>query len=400
MAKVICIHIGARAHYLLPKAIQASGKLHGMITDTWIGSSLLRSILIALPIRSLRALAGRHSEDIPSSNVQSLGLYFLVYDFYLRFKYSYSWTLIIARDKKFEHKAVQKMNRITGATTVCAISYTALECFKAARQKSLKTVLFQVDPGLEEEHIVRELVSVTNTSTDWEPAPTSYWERWKEECRMSDVIMVNSLWSKVGLVKQGIEADKIQVIPLPFNVEQRHEQFKRTYASVFSIERPLRCLFLGTLALRKGIHLVLEAASNMQDLPIEFILVGRSEIPLSEIDLKNISYKGVVTREETEHYYQQADVFLFPTLSDGFGLTQLESMAWQLPVIATKNCGEVVQDAYNGWLIDPVNTEQLIVTLKTIIKDSDQIKLRSQNCLSTVKQFSVEKFTTDIAALL
>ncbi len=55
-----------------------------------------------------------------------------------------------------------------------------------------------------------------------------------------------------------------------------------------------------------------------------------------------------------ESYYRDADVFILPTLSDGFGLTQLEAQAWKLPVIASRYCGEVVRDGFNGVVIEEV----------------------------------------------
>lgn len=61
-----------------------------------------------------------------------------------------------------------------------------------------------------------------------------------------------------------------------------------------------------------------------------------------------VRWIGSVPRSATAMYYQLADVFLFPTLSDGFGLTQLEAQAWKLPIITSKFCGEVVKDRVNG----------------------------------------------------
>ncbi|ABG58151.1 glycosyltransferase family 4 protein [Cytophaga hutchinsonii] len=399
-SKVICVHIGARAHYLLPKAIEASGQLDMLITDTWIGSGCTRYLLTLLPVRALRSLAGRYSKDISSQKVRSFGFFFLLLEFYLRFKHTYGWALIMKRDRQFQLRAVNKMHESVQANCVFGISYTALECFKIARQKGMKTILFQVDPGIEEELIVSDLLNTYASVTSWEPAPEVYWERWKQECSLADRIMVNSEWSKTGLIKHGIPAHKISVISLPFIVEKKHAAFSRVYPAAFSAERPLRCLFLGTLTVRKGIHLVIQAAKELYGLPIEFICVGRSEISDDFSTQANIVHHGLVTREETDMYYRQADVFLFPTFSDGFGLTQLESMAWQLPVIATTHCGDVVQHGKNGWIIEPVTSKELAAVLKNILSDPDLLRMCAGNCLNTVSAFNTEKFTADIASIL
>ena len=399
-SNVICVHIGARAHYLLPKAIEAAGQLQLLITDTWIGSGLLRYLLARTPLRSLRALAGRYTQDIPSHKVRSFGWYFLLLEFYLRVKHTYGWPLIVKRDRQFQLNAIKKIVEATQPDCIFGISYTAQECFKLARQKGIKTILFQVDPGIEEEHIVSDLLSKYASKTSWERAPDEYWERWKQECSLADQIMVNSEWSKTGLLKQGVPEHKIRIIPLPFTVEKKHAVFSRNYPAAFSTDRPLRCLFLGTLAVRKGIHLVIEAAKELYDYPIEFTCVGRSEISDAFPAHTNIVHHGLVTREETDTYYKHADVFLFPTFSDGFGLTQLESMAWKLPVIATNYCAEVVQHEKNGWIIDPVNSASLVDALKNILSDPDQLRACADNCLNTVHAFSTERFTADIARIL
>jgi glycosyltransferase involved in cell wall biosynthesis len=42
---------------------------------------------------------------------------------------------------------------------------------------------------------------------------------------------------------------------------------------------------------------------------------------------------------------------VFPTFSDGFGLTQLEAQAWILPIITTNFCGKLVEDEQNVWFL-------------------------------------------------
>lgn len=61
-------------------------------------------------------------------------------------------------------------------------------------------------------------------------------------------------------------------------------------------------------------------------------------------------------------------MFLFPTLSDGFGLTQLEAQAWQLPIIASRFCGEVVKDQVNGVILSTVTAEAIAAVLQNWIK--------------------------------
>lgn len=397
---VICIHIGARAHYLIPRALQDAGLLHVLITDTWVKQSWLRKLFTKIPQTALKSLAGRYHEAIPKRKVQSFGFRFLVFELKLRLKHTYSWTSTLLRDQKFEILALQKLNNIPDADLVLGISYTSLLCFEYAKQQGMKTVLFQIDPGFEEEERVAKLLQENRSNTTWERAPKSYWENWRKECALSDRIFVNSNWSKIGLVQQGIDAAKIAIIPLPFSVESKHLLFQRHYPTSFTKERPLRCLFLGTLSLRKGIHIVLEAAKQLQNIPIEFIFVGRNELDVSEFDMTNVHYKGIVTREQTDLEYQQADVFLFPTFSDGFGLTQLEAMAWKLPVISTTCCGEVVEQERNGWIMEHIDAATLYLILQRILAEPTVLESYSTRCLERVQDFSLENFTKRLTEVI
>jgi glycosyltransferase involved in cell wall biosynthesis len=217
---------------------------------------------------------------------------------------------------------------------------------------------------------------------------------------LADVIMVNSEWSRKALLLEGIAAQKIHIVPLPFELEHQHMIFNRTYPVQFTEERPLVCLFLGTLTLRKGIHIVLETAKHTQGRPIEFILVGTNELNIDWSLYPNVSYKGVCSRADTEVWYKQADVFLFPTLSDGFGLTQLEAMAWQLPVVASMYCGEVVTDGINGLILEECSELYLTITLENCLKNPAVLEKLSAQCLDTVRQFSIDRFSEELSILI
>jgi glycosyltransferase involved in cell wall biosynthesis len=54
-------------------------------------------------------------------------------------------------------------------------------------------------------------------------------------------------------------------------------------------------------------------------------------------------------------YYREADLFILPTLSDGYALTQLEAMAHGLPVLASRYCGAAVRPGENGFVIEDLS---------------------------------------------
>jgi len=186
--------------------------------------------------------------------------------------------------------------------------------------------------------------------------PSHYWAAWREECALADCVVVNSLWSQAALVDEGVPAAKIRVVPLGYENPTEAKGFQRKYPAAFTPSRPLRVLFLGQINLRKGIGPMLDAIRILRGEPIEFWFVGplQVSIPPDLRDDLQVRWIGSVPHQQTAQFYRQADIFMFPTFSDGFGLTQLEAQAWKLPIVATKFCGDVVKDGRNGWLLPEV----------------------------------------------
>jgi glycosyltransferase involved in cell wall biosynthesis len=373
----ICCQIGAREHYAIPRALHENGQLAHLITDAWVPP---QSLLGVLPFSPTTALQERFHPALKQASIHAFNLSLINFEITQKLQKTSAWERMIARNYWFQKQAINNLKKLAPQLKTRPIlfsySYAALELFRFAKQQGWLTILGQIDPGpLEEEIVIQEYQRSPQYRGDWEPVPASYWQTWREECALADCIMVNSQWSRQLLEKAGINSDKIQVVPLVYTPPETAKNFSRTYPESFSQDRPLRVLFLGQVNLRKGIAAILEAVEKLEGYPIEFWIVGSQQIdiPLHLKTHPQIRWVGHVKRSETSQYYQQADVFLFPTLSDGFGLTQLEAQAWKLPIIASRCCGEVVVDGVNGWLLDEVSGEAIINCLSDLLADSGKI---------------------------
>jgi len=308
-----------------------------------------------------------------------------------RFAGHSDWTQIIARNEWFQRMAVARLSRIEASCTVMAYSYAAREIFRLARERGWRTVLGQIDPGPLEERIVARLC-------DENPAllgggdrpPQQYWEDWREECALADRIVVNSLWSQTALLAEGVPAAKIRLVPLAYDEPQTLAPFRREYPKAFSQSRPLRVLFLGLINLRKGIGPLLAAVRLLRGEPVEFWFVGQTQvaIPADLRDNPHVRWLGSVSRADTAQFYRGADVFLFPTFSDGFGLTQLEAQAWRLPIIATKFCGDVVKEGITGWLLTELTPSSIAAVIRRCLAEPTRLQEFSVNTVR--EQFGLE----------
>jgi glycosyltransferase involved in cell wall biosynthesis len=373
--KWICCQLGAREHYAVPRALHRQGALDLLLTDLWI-----------CPNNSLGSLTSRLRErfhpELAAAKVYAPNLGSIALEARCKLASLRSWPVHgsywqerIARNTSFQKAVTARLSRIDDADlsrTVMAYSYMALQIFRFAQARGWRTVLGQIDAGPPEERILERLhEAYPMYGRRPEGAPRRYWADWREECALADRIVVNSLWSQAALEAEGVPAAKIRVVPLAYDEPKPFGAFRRFYPASFTPSRPLRVLFLGQINLRKGIASLLDAIRLLQAEPVEFWLVGPIQVSIPA-DLRNhlrVRWIGPVSRAETARFYREADVFLFPTFSDGFGMTQLEAQAWNLPVIATKFCGDVVKDGNNGWLLSENSADAIAETLRRCLAD-------------------------------
>ncbi len=376
----ICCQLGAREQYAIPRALYQSGQLATLITDAWVPP---RSVWEGLSNGVLRPLRDRFHPDLSDASVRAMTASLVQFELKQKLRKTTLWEDMIDRNRWFQHQVIRQLKQHPPRTSPIffTYSYAALELLRYAKSQGWYTVLGQIDPGIVEEQLVKaEQQRYPELSPAWKPVPAAYWEAWKEECSIADCILVNSEWSRQALQKVGVEANKLKIVPLVYSPAIEAQNFQRTYPTTFSLERPLRVLFLGRIILRKGIAAVLEAAEQLRDQPIEFWIVGPSEIVPPDSNHPKIRWTTrYVPRSAAAEYYKNADVFLFPTLSDGFGITQLEAQAWKLPVIASKFCGAVVKDGINGRILPEVSGNAIVDMLKTWVDHPQQLVELSQN---------------------
>ena len=378
----LCCQLGAREHYAVPRALQLSGMLGEFITDLWIRPGTLLHL-------GKKRLTGRFHPELANAQVIAPNLSALTFELKASLARENGWKLIVQRNEWFQRQAVAQLahNHHNGNHTVFAYSYAAAEIFKFARARGWQTVLGQIDLGPSDERIIADLYK--KAGIKWQSVPEEYWESWRIECSLADQIVVNSAWSREALLGEGIPAEKIRLIPLAYEPLSDSSSFQRLYPHAFSSERPLRVLFLGQISLRKGVLQLLDAVKQLAREHVEFWFVGPTQIDIPK-DLREhpqCKWFGVAPRVEVNRYYRDADVFILPTFSDGFGLTQLEAQAWKLPVISSRYCGEVVCDGFNGVILEDISGEAIADVLLQFLRSPETL------CAMSARSGVTERFT-------
>lgn len=381
----------------MPRALHRRWALDRLITEMWVKRW---SVLGSMGPARVR---GRYHPDLAGATVKSWNYRSVAYEVAGKLRRSKAWARTMKGNAWFQRRAVRRLERVRDdePRTVFAYSYAALGILEYARKRGWRTVLGQIDPGVVEERLMAELQQRhEGYAPGWAPSPPEYWDAWRRECALADRIVVNSAWSRDALVAEGVPTDKIAIVPLSYEPPAAARGFVREYPTRFTETRPLRVLFLGQLILRKGIAETLEAAALLEKEPVEFWLVGPqpSKLPARWRKHPRIKWIGSVARNKAADYYRRADVFLFPTHSDGFGMTQLEAQAWKLPIIASRNAGEVVRDGENGVLLPRVTSLAIAEAIREALGNPLRLAGFSEQSVGA-EQFGLDRLANSLTSL-
>lgn len=378
LKKWISIQLGSREHYAIPRVLEKAGQLSLFLTDSWV-SPRWQPVVAKVS----RSLAFRHHAEIPRCRVRASTLGRVAFDLSLVARRVAEWEGIYRRNHWFQNWTARHLTRHSPAAEVCfSYSYAARLPFKVAKERGMTCILGQIDPGpLEQEIVDEEASQYESLKLDQSAPPEIYWEEWREELELANTIIVNSAWSHELLIRQGVSGEKIRVVPLAYQ-GVRQGNLQREPSTVRPSDKPLTVLFLGQVILRKGVGQLFDAIQMLRDQPIRFVFAGPIGIKVPAEIRANpaVQVLGPVDRSQATELYRSSDLFILPTLSDGFAITQLEAMAHGLPVIASRFCGDVVTHGVNGHLLNEVSPEAIAGILSELQDDPARVEFWKENC--------------------
>ena len=393
--QVVVAHKGAREHFLAARALHRHGRLAALVTDWYspLPPSWARRLNFLGP--GLARALGACAADLPRDRIFALNAFGLRSRWALR-RAEKAGRLLEAiglNDREFAERAARLP--LPPHNVFLGYSYASLEMLQAEKAAGRLTLVDQIDPGRTEWDIVREEAERWPDYSD--PAgdpPAGYYERAQAEWREADVTLVNSEWTRQAIVKQGADPARLEVLPLAYDSEGCPSPAKK--------EQALTVLWLGSVILRKGIAYLVEAARRLVNEPVRFLVAGPLGIREEAVRRAppNIQWRGPVPRSEARNVYRSADVFVLPTLSDGFAITQVEALAHGLPVIATPNCGAVLEDGRTGLLVPPRDPESLAAAVRRFVRDPGLAASMRPACLEAAGRFSVDAYARRLSDVI
>ena len=390
----ICAQIGAREHYAVPRVLHRSGRLEMLLTDFWIDGFKARWARWL----GARRLAGRFHGDLTEAEV--LGLHAPSFWSAIEARrVSNPYVSFLRTGSRFGKSVRSRLRKRTdqnwSRTIFFGYDTGFLEAAAWVKDQGGKTIVCQMDPARTEVELVKaEQKRWTGWADADAPVPEDYFAWRKTEWALADLVVVNSDWSREALLQQGVPEAKLRVLPLAY--ETPHSALPRKSATG---ENKLRVLFLGQANLRKGLPYLLEAARGLTGVEID--IVGPIGINPEKVVTApaNVRFHGPVSRDRTPAFYAASDVFVLPTISDGFALTQLEAMAHGLPVVTTPRCGRVVTDGMDGFIVPAGDSLGLRNALERMRDDPERVQAMGAAALEKIKSFSLDRLEQGLLAL-
>jgi glycosyltransferase involved in cell wall biosynthesis len=378
--------------------------LERLVTDLYWPADLEWAAALGqwLPPRLRRKLLNRYAEGLPRRSVQScwasgaLALACDVRGVPFRLRRS---TMRFC-DRQLGKRAAE-VATARGASLL-SYSYYAHSAFSNFRRDRAR-ILFQLHPHPISVRAIlrreRDLHPECAGSLDkeWELAlPDSDFQTLVEESGMPEYWIAASSFTKSTLVENGAAAERIRVIPYGTDLDW----FKPARINQ-PVNRPLRLLFVGRVSQRKGLKYLVEALESLPPGAAELTICGRL---IDEASTWNSAHAPVhlrafVTPENLLREFQSADVFVFPSLAEGFGHVLLEAMASGLPVIGTTRtaASDLISDGREGFVTEPGDVAELVRCIEFFLKNPARRIEMGLAARSRAEEFTWAKFRRNVA---
>jgi glycosyltransferase involved in cell wall biosynthesis len=181
-------------------------------------------------------------------------------------------------------------------------------------------------------------------------------EKELKEYQEADYISIPSSFVRRTFIEKGIPENKLIQVPYGVNLSE----FRR----VSKKDDVFRVVYAGSMGLRKGVHYLLKAFSELKLPKAELLLVGGMDEkmkPFFERHKGNYKWVGFQPQKELYKYYSQGSVFVMPSIEEGMAMVQLQAMACGLPLICTTNTGgeDLIENGKQGFVVPIRDVEAL-----------------------------------------
>ena len=383
-----------RDFYQVPIALSKSDMLERLVTDfytpdAFAGAGFFRDFL-----------KRRSTPHIPSARTAcTLRALFLQFIIKLPFvSEGQRYKLFKRLDRVLSVKA-GKIAQKTDSQLLLYSGY-AKEAFEFAEGKGIRRILFVYHPHAK---LPEEILEA-----DFQNSPEIAWSRnlhhlesnlsdnnrLTEEIRMADLVITASSFTRKSV--RHVLPDFNNIVVVPYGTREDYLEIPL----IPSTGDQCKFLFVGQGVQRKGIHHLIKAWESLKNLNISLTFVCSVIDPgiTEKVKELGIDVKQNLSGDQLKQEFAQADVFIMPSLVEGFGLVYLEALAAGCYTIGTENTGlpDLGLPEKVGDILPSVDPETIAQSISRAHQMWQAGQLNKQDIRDFVSQFSWERFQKSI----
>jgi glycosyltransferase involved in cell wall biosynthesis len=258
-----------------------------------------------------------------------------------------------------------------------------LETLRVARQKKIPS-LIEIPTWHRGSQRSEDKGQRTEEKQNWKSRLLLERERFLEEYELATLVVVLSEKAAESFRTANFPDEKLFYLPRGVDVDR----FKPG-----TRPKTFRAIFSGALIERKGIHHLLEAWHRLNLPDAELWLLGsvhkEAETHLKKFWRENIRVLGF--KRDPENYLNQGSVYVFPSRLEGSAKTIYEAAASGLPMITTREAGDVVRDGVEGIIVQPGDVDAIAAAIEHLYRHPEIVESMG----AAARQRVVENFTWD-----
>jgi len=230
------------------------------------------------------------------------------------------------------------------------------------------------------------------------------------------LVIAKSTFAKEFLEKKGFK--DVKVVGVGLDIKKFEEGKKGTTENdlIKKIKGRTSLLWIGRFDKEKNFMFLLNILSKLKEKENNkkfcMIIVGDGEVKNKKMFfeyaqklgiINDIVYYPSVRQDEIVSFYKSADVFVFPSYYEIFGMVLLESMYFGLPVISSRNGGaiELIKNGYNGFIVNDFDVNKWVEIIIRLVNDHQLKKKIGANAMETIQKHFVwdvlvEKFILNL----
>lgn len=210
-----------------------------------------------------------------------------------------------------------------------------------------------------------------------------------KEIKLADFIICPSNYIKATTTEY-YPSKKIEIIPYGC---------PKTNKKDYIISKPIKILYVGNLSQSKGLSYLFNAVDKLKG-KFKLTIIGDGILNSDKYKhiLKKYNYIGKLPHNKILEMMHNSDIFIFPTLSDGFGMVITEAMSQGTPVITTYNSAgkDIIKNGINGWLIPIQNANSIYLLLKKILEQPNLIRDTGEKAIKFASEHPWQNYETQI----